>query len=352
MTAEDASDTTPTLAVGLIGAAGSGMTSFVLAAAASAADSAALSLRSESVEDQDRSDAAWNRLLRGTFPPPSWRTGPREHTLLLSGRGTAQARITVVDQRGNVLEDGAHSPDFALLHDTLVHADAIFVAVDGRVLGELSAGRPDPGTRGNLVHAKERLGVYDISMALRPAVDERFRDVRTDLLLVVLITKYDVFRAATAELADADALQVGTERLRRLMPVLFETGVTALCPVQVGWASRAADGAPGQRGVLAPFALAAGYALSRSLRDRSADLVARIGRLGQLDRELATGGGRSARTATMTASRADLSTALVREQRAFDGVRALLAKSRFELRDVLLYQVDRRVSINRDFVIG
>lgn len=230
--------------IGILGATGSGKSTFLVAAHSTALDvSAPVALEASDPQQRASLTRSWGLLAeRRVFP--SGTAAPVTYPFQLHVSSARSVPILVQDHRGGVLEDTGTPHQAGLLVSHLVDSDTLLLMIDGAVLGRWLAG----GSGEDTAEVKARLRIGMLAGLLLSTAETRRRLDLLSQKVAVVVTKADEY----ARLTGGIRLDELVAHLRVLIPVAFDSTVlTLVCTAGV------ADGQSAARGHLAPFAFAA-----------------------------------------------------------------------------------------------
>lgn len=225
--------TIPKITLTILGATGSGKTTFLIGmyAVLSAGVNGYFMSATDPDKDLDLADD-WETICSGTGKPDASSEVPVPYDFILNYGTEPILRLDCLDFRGKAATERLGQPDtpddVAQLRKRLNESDSIFVVLDGHQVGKwVNAGCPRRITRSE----NPSLGY---SKYITDAVNARKNAGKPSTSLVVVVTKSDAVRGITG-MSSGQAMQQVLDNIEKLVPPAKFPGVTAaLCPVKLG----------------------------------------------------------------------------------------------------------------------
>jgi hypothetical protein len=171
--------------------------------------------------DLDLSES-WDALMdEGLLPPPT-PNEPKTYPFVFKSGLTRLLDIDWLDYRGGAMTDRTTASDAERLVSRLAASDSIYLTLDGALLAQGVDER-------SFLTARRHTKAERMTWFVQNAASKLGRVPS----LVVLVTKFDLVAARCPD--GAAAVESAIDAARDILPIAFETGVTALiCPVSLG----------------------------------------------------------------------------------------------------------------------
>jgi hypothetical protein len=229
---------TPTITITMLGATGSGKSTFMLGMYGMLAGGIHGYFAHAAHDEHLHLIDQWDRLHdEGKLPPPTAeRPRPYRFTFM---RGIQELlNIDWLDYRGGALSDTASTADTAQLLARMVESDGVYLVLDGTKVAAWVRGlydaaavdRPAP----EMGRIRRSMRVEDMTRVLLDAIRQRDDMGKQPPSLVVVITKMDTL-ASISGLTYDETVELVRGYLKDLLPAAYIEGVTTLLqPVQLG----------------------------------------------------------------------------------------------------------------------